>query len=113
MVELDLPDSVLYMVPPLSGGAGQWNSSVLMFRAGTLGYLHSEFRGTDKHTYPGGDQHYLRARAQRTGLRQFPDGACASYKKEVLPSGQVPEGASIVVFHGTPMPHEVNLEGRL
>lgn len=110
--ELDLQDGELYMVPPLSGGHGQWNSSVLLFRAGTLGYLRTGFRGTDKDTYPGGDQHYLRARVQRTGLRQFPTAYCPSYKKEVLPAGKVPSEARIIVFHGSPMPHEVNW-GRL
>lgn len=111
----------------------QFNSSVMRFRAGAHPEVLETFlaqvssgqlvrrdewdattRGTDKVTYRrgwrrfGGDQEWITfALRPKRGVRtrSFPRGWVVSYKKHGRRS--LPAGAKVVVFHGSPKPHEV------
>lgn len=43
-----------------------------------------------------------------TSLNELFPGRFVSYKINVRPAGKVPEGTSIVMFHGRPRPHQIN-----
>lgn len=111
----------------------QFNSSVMRLAAGTHAEVAESFResvatgklrrrhgwdGTtrrnDKVVYWrgwrrfGGDQEWISAalRPKRSvRSRAFPPGWIVSYKKHAR--GGLPPGAKVVVFHGSPKPHEV------
>lgn len=111
----------------------QFNSSVMRIRAGAHPEVADRFarevsagllvrssewdattRGYDKVVYRrgwrrfGGDQEWITAALsprKSVSARAFPRGWIASYKKHGRSS--LPHGARIVVFHGSPKPHEV------
>jgi hypothetical protein len=112
----------------------QFNGSVIFFRAGVHDGILADFlaetsagklvrrnewdattRGHDKAVYWrgwrrfGSDQEWiswhLRRRAGRPAAK-FPRGRIVSYKTHARRG--VPPGAAIVVFHGSPKPHEVD-----
>ncbi len=111
----------------------QFNSSVMRFRAGSHQEVLDRFldesakgrlrrreewdattRSRDKIVFWrgwrrfGGDQEWLSAHLlprQSIKSRAFPGGWILSHKRHARPG--VPAGAKIMVFHGTPKPHEV------
>lgn len=112
----------------------QFNSSVMRFTAGSHAEVHegflaavasgrlvrrAEWDGTtksrDKTVYWrgwrrfGGDQEWISAKLlprQPVRQRAFPPGWVVSYKSHAR--REVPPSAKIVVFHGSPKPHEVD-----
>ena len=96
----------------------QWIGSGLM-------YLPAESRGSvwDRYIadakghmarHSGGDQKFLEEVWKDTPVAKWQDelpGQVVSYKVHVEPSGQVPAGARIVCFHGTPRPWDKNVKG--
>jgi len=112
----------------------QFNSSVMRFTAGAHEPLHGDFlrgvdtsalvrgdewdattRGYDKTVYRrgwrrfGSDQEWISSRLRRAGgvrRRAFPPGWVVSYKTHARRG--LPPDARIVVFHGSPKPHEVD-----
>ncbi len=112
----------------------QFNSSVMRFTSGSHPELHDgflaelscgrlvrreEWDGTtqsrDKTVFWrgwrrfGSDQEWISARLQpRQPVRQraFPPGWVVSYKTHAR--REVPPGAKVIVFHGSPKPHEVD-----
>lgn len=80
-----------------------------------LHYLFEGYRPQHVREYAAswacfGDQGYIEKHLKRESARfddLFP-GRLVSYKYHVRKHGRVPEGASIVMFHGRPRPHEVN-----
>lgn len=112
----------------------QFNSSVMRIRSGTheevLRRFIQEFsagklrrrdewdgttRARDKVVYWrgwrrfGGDQEWISAQLKprrRVRERAFPAGWIVSYKRHARQ--RVPAGAKIIVFHGSPKPHEVD-----
>jgi len=96
----------LHMVPSLSYAPHKWNSACLLWRANTLGYLADVYTESDKHKYPNGDQQYLYANAHQ--VASFDRGLFLSYKRDIRPTQEVPKDARVIMFHGYPMPHEVD-----
>jgi hypothetical protein len=112
----------------------QFNSSVMRFRAGAHEEILEEFlaqvssgrlvrrdewdattRGPDKVTYRrgwrrfGGDQEWITSTLRpKSSVRScaFPPGWVVSYKRHARRG--LPPGAKVVVFHGSPKPHEVD-----
>lgn len=86
-----------------------WQSSVMAWTAGQQVAVWERWQAEGRPEYPGGDQHWiecvLREREQSVQLWQdlFP-GRFRSYKVECQEF--VPEGTSVVFFHGIPRPHQ-------
>ncbi len=111
----------------------QFNGSIILFRAGAHSRILADFlegtasgrlvrreewdgttRGYDKTVYWrgwrrfGSDQEWITWHLRRTpgGPAAFPRGLIVSYKAHAR--RVLPPGASVVVFHGSPKPHEVD-----
>ena len=83
-----------------------FNSSVMSWDAGAVDHLYTEFT-SDVMDRMHGDQDWITARMSGREAAMFPRKWCVSYRASVEPTGRVPTGAKIVVFHGSPKPWEV------
>lgn len=90
------------MLPSLSHRTGVFNSAVMSWRAGTV--HPPEATAEDRRSCRLGDQEFLWKHCNPV---PFPRGHAYSYKRDVR-NTEIPKGASIVMFHGYPMPHEVS-----
>lgn len=104
-----------------------WNSpghtvgqaSCYSWRVGTLGYVKEYFEAHPKEVvakFYTASQEFLSDQViRRNGCLNFwPTGWCCSFRFDCLPPGplrlfrtpQIPRGAKVVIFHGSPKPHE-------
>ena len=79
-----------------------FNSSVMVWDAGTLDHIHRLWV-PEVALRLHGDQDWITEMEPDWPL--FPEGWCVSFKKHCTP--KVPPDARVVCFHGTPKPHEV------
>ena len=80
------------------------NSSVMAWDAGVADHVFTEFSPDVMERLPG-DQEWVH---EKVPVTTFPKHWCPSYKAHVLPVGQVPKDARVIVYHGAPKPWEVN-----
>lgn len=82
-----------------------WQSSVMAWGAGFGADIFERFQRAGRPPIAGGDQAWIEHTVPDADLWQdlFP-GRFVSFKES---GGAVPERASVVVFHGTPRPHQV------
>lgn len=106
----DRPDTFVGWKVPGFIHQGVFNGSMFMFKAGTHGFIWSEFdpvRSPQEYKragYFGSDQGWLsyRLRLHRSGW-DATDGVY-SFPREVRMSGHVPRDARIIIFHGKRKP---------
>lgn len=88
-----------------------WMSGVMAWR-GDWSFLSAAFN-RDRHVrqFVNGDQQYLTYMLEKTGSRvdavQSVLGGVYSYKRNLLNGKELPADATVVCFHGRPLPHEV------
>ena len=82
-----------------------WQSSVMAWKANTLGFLWYQFVSADYPDIQGGDQAWIEKYQGEADILQdvYPNLFC-SYK---LSGKRMPKKESVVCFHGVPRPHEV------
>jgi hypothetical protein len=91
------------------------NSSVMLFEGSTCGKILREFHADQDRVlrdYPGDQGFVYDCLAENADF--FTPGLCVSFKKHCIPRfplnllfrPRVPTGASVVLFHGKPDPHE-------
>ena len=102
------------------------NSSVMYFNTQEHGYIWNKFQqqpiGNIINTYKG-DQDFITEAVDTRHLRYFDLDRIVSWRWQVINPGtrnrrpishgnvsntQIPDGVSVVVFHGNPKPHEVD-----
>jgi uncharacterized Rossmann fold enzyme len=85
--------------------ANGWQSSVMAWEAGALYHIWGSFVLAGKPAIEGGDQAWIEKKQKKADLWQdlFP-GAFRSYKVDCQEF--VPQGTSVVFFHGFPRPHQ-------
>ena len=73
----------------------------MVWDAGVADHLYTKFKPEIMEQMHG-DQSFIKEKM--LGTAKFPKEWCVSYKKHVRPTGKVPEGAKVVVYHGLPKP---------
>lgn len=81
------------------------NSSVMAWDAGVADHLYTYFT-PDVMNRLHGDQNWITERMP--DAVRFPKRWCPSYKAHVLPTGEIPKDARVIVYHGQPKPWEIN-----
>jgi hypothetical protein len=76
-----------------------YNSSVFVMDPDSHTEVWEDFNSTEG--FPG-DQDWITHKIPNAPV--FPSGWCVSYRSHAVPG--VPRGTKVVVFHGTPKPHE-------
>lgn len=101
----------------------EYNSSVLRFEIGEWQEIYNRFR-TELHLQPDGhyrhphkvfigDQQWITYCAYPDGTHKhhtYKEGKVVSFKRHVQHSGNPQPGQAIILFHGRPNPHELNLQ---
>lgn len=82
----------------------QINSSIMSWDAGVADNIYVDFT-LDTMDRFNGDQNYLHTKVNAV---TFPKHWVPSYKAHVLPTGQTPKDARVIVYHGSPRPWEVD-----
>lgn len=88
-------------------------ASGVMAWSGDYSFLYDDFSLSmipkySKSMAAWGDQGYIAERLFGfDSLQELHPGRFVSYKKHVRKEGRVPEGTSVVCFHGKPRPHQV------
>jgi len=99
------------------GVHGRGNSSVYMFKAGTLGFVYDYFMkniGEVKKNYRHEQAYLTDVLYKKNMLKFWPKGWCVSFKRHCMrtfplclfQTARIPEGAKIVIFHGKPTPED-------
>lgn len=89
---------------------GKWGWTKNDYGSGVMAWTHGEHSEIWERFTPEvpskfrGDQDWM---THLGGWPALPDGACVSYRYHCQKAGVPPRGASVVCFHGTPKPHEV------
>ena len=90
------------------------NSSVMVWDAGVADHVYLKFLeavetfgASSPMEKMHGDQNWIHAHIHAA---RFPKRWCPSYKAHVLPAGEVPEDARVVVFHGLPKPWDLPVD---
>jgi hypothetical protein len=100
------------------------NSSVMYFNTNTYNYVWEKFCQQDLHTVVAsykGDQDFITATVDPNHLRYFDLDRIVSWRWQIVNDGvrqrkpaninpavlNIPTAASVVVFHGSPKPHEI------
>jgi FkbM family methyltransferase len=86
---------------------GTFNSSVMLWEAGTKGHIYTKWLEAGMPNTPGGDQSWItQVNPVADSLQGLFPGRLKSYKAHAAREGIQP-GTSVVYFHGRPRPHEV------
>jgi hypothetical protein len=113
----DITDIIIYphVFTALTGFKPGRFASGFMAWNGDFRYLDQDIDDATQRVYSAtakrwGDQDWIREhlRTEPALTETLFPGRFVSYKLDVLRSGRVPPGASVVCFHGTPRPHQVN-----
>ena len=75
------------------------NSSVMVWDAGVADRIYEDFTVGVMNDYRG-DQNFITH--QMPQAARFPRKWCVSYRGAVQPTGQIPDDARVVVYHGQP-----------
>lgn len=84
------------------------NSSVMLWQTGTCAEIFDDY-SADVRAALHGDQCWI-WRRMASRIREFPVWALRSYKYDCRGRAHIPEGCRVVVFHGSPDPHECTAE---
>lgn len=84
-------------------GAGA-NSSVMVWDAGVVDHLYTQFTPDVMNTLRG-DQDWINRKM--LGRSYFPQPWCLSYKTNIRPTEHMPDSAKVIVYHGAIKPWDL------